>query len=347
LILDEPTAVLTPPEVEQLFSVLRGLCKEGVTIVLITHKLDEVIRIADEITVMRAGKRVSVLDGKTARPEEIAQAMVGRPVLLEVVREEEVPGQPILEVVNVHATSPRGTTALAGVSLTVREREIVGIAGVVGNGQSELLDVIAGTRRIERGAIRLFGAELHARSVATRQEQGVAHIPEDRHARGLVLDFTVMQNTLLGRQHEFSRHGLIAWDAVRTQTRQLITSGDVRPADENLPIRNLSGGNQQKVVVGRELLRSRARLLLCGQPTRGVDVGAIELIHRRILETRKKGWGVLLVSAELSELRALSDRLLVFYGGRVVAELSAAELRSEEAMSRVGELMTGARKGAA
>jgi simple sugar transport system ATP-binding protein len=342
LILDEPTAVLTPPEVAHLFEVVRGLVKDGMTVVLITHKLDEIKNIADRVSVMRAGRMVAELDGKEARPEAIAQAMVGRPVLLAVKREPETPGAPLLELTDVSCKSARGITALDRVSLTVREREIVGIAGVVGNGQTELMEVVAGTRRISGGEIRLAGEDMHRKDTRQRFAHGLAHIPEDRHRQAMVLDFSMAETVALGRQDEWSRAGVLDWDEIREETRDIIKKGDIRPAEEDAIMRELSGGNQQKVVVGRELGRKRARLLLCGQPTRGVDVGAVEMIHRRLLDVRKRGWGILLVSADLSELCALSDRMLVFYRGQIALEMTASELEQDDAIDRIGAAMTGA-----
>jgi simple sugar transport system ATP-binding protein len=268
--------------------------------------------------------------------------MVGRPVLLRVEKTAATPGNPVLRVERLSVRGPRGSPALRDVSFTVRAQEIVGIAGVVGNGQSELFEVIAGLRRADSGNVTLGGLAILHSSVAQRYAAGLAHVPEDRHERGLVLDFTVAENAVLGRQQQFSRLLALDWPRVNVEARRLIATADVRPADGQARARSLSGGNQQKLVIARELARERATLLLAAQPTRGVDIGAIELIHRQLVAARDAGIGILLVSAELAELAALADRLLVMYRGRVVAELSAAELHADGGIERVGELMTGA-----
>ncbi len=343
LILDEPTAVLTPGEVDQLFDVLRELVANGMTVVMITHKLDEVVAIADRITVMRRGVVVEELSGKGSSAESIARAMVGRPVLLEVDKAPAEPGKLVLKIDDLRVAAQRGGDAVKGISLDVRAGEIVGIAGVTGNGQSELLDAIVGLRRIGAGSIRIGNRDVGALSVRERFEAGLSHIPEDRHHRGLVLSFSVEDNLILGRHHGFG--GLLGLDRnkIRREAEQLIKEVDIRPDDPQAIAAALSGGNQQKIVVARELAREGAVLLVCAQPTRGVDIGAIELIHKRIIAARDAGLAVLLVSAELSELIALSDRLAVMYGGEIVEMLEADQLAADGARARIGELMTGAR----
>ncbi len=342
LLLDEPTAVLTPAEARQLLEVLRGLVKGGKTVVLISHKLDEVCEVADRITVMRRGAVVDELD-RGATPEAVARAMVGRPVLFEVERGPAAPGETVLEVKDLHvARQGGGREAVAGVSLSVRGGEIVGIAGVEGNGQSELFEALAGLRSSASGAVRVGGAPVDGLSPRARQERGIGHVPEDRHQRGLVLDLSVEENLVLGRQRAFA--GLFGLERakIRAEAEKRIADSDVRPPDPTARVAGLSGGNQQKLVVARELARPGLKILLCAQPTRGVDIGAIEQIHRQLVAARDRGLAILLVSAELSELKALSDRLYVIYKGKLAAELDGAALAASDALERVGGLMTGA-----
>ncbi len=342
LILDEPTAVLTPLEVEQLFEVLRGLVAEGVAVVMITHKLDEVVALADDITVMRRGKVVDTLEGKGASVESIAQAMVGRSVLLQVDKEPAKPGDVVLEVQNLSATGQTGLPALSSVSLEVRAGEIVGVAGVEGNGQSELQECIVGLRNPTAGSVTVSGANWAQRSVAKRYQSGLAHVPEDRHARAMVLDFSIAENLILGRQREFSKGLVIDREAQAAEATKQIADLDIRPADAATKGSAMSGGNQQKVVIGRELSRPNNSILICAQPTRGVDIGAIELIHKQIIEARDAGLAVLLFSAELAELQSLSDRLVVLYGGKVALRMEAKELAGDDARAKIGAAMTGA-----
>jgi simple sugar transport system ATP-binding protein len=346
LILDEPTAVLTPAEVRQLFDVLRGLVAGGMTVILITHKLDEIKAIADRITVMRRGETVGELDAATATPEQIARAMVGRPVLLQVDKGPASPGRPMLELRGVVAAGRAGARAIAIDSLSVAAGEIVGIAGVEGNGQTELIEAICGLRPATAGTITLAGRDVTSASVRARYEGGLAHIPEDRHARGLVLTLSVADNLVLGRQREFSRPTGLDRERIRDHAERCIGDFDIRPADRAARAAQLSGGNQQKIVVARELTRPAPRLLVCAQPTRGVDIGAIESIHKSIVAARDRGLAVLLVSAELSELRALSDRLLVLYRGRISGTVGAEDLARPDIADHIGELMTGARESA-
>jgi len=343
LILDEPTAVLSPPEVQELWRVLRALRADGGTIILITHKLDEVTEISDMITVMRAGRTVARFPTAGASPASIARAMVGRDVAL--MTEAPVPQPPAapraaaggLEVRHLVVAGERRARAVDDVSFTVAPGEIFGIAGVEGNGQSALIEAIVGLRRATSGEIRLGDRDITARSVRERDALGLAHIPEDRHRRGLVLDFSIADNLILGRQREYDRRGSLDRARVLADARAAIERADIRPSDPELPARALSGGNQQKIVIARALARDTAALV-AAQPTRGVDVGAIEQIHARLRAARDAGTAILLVSAELSEVLALSDRVAVMYGGRIVSIVPRAQASQET----LGPLMTGA-----
>ncbi len=352
LILDEPTAVLTPGEVRDLFKVLRGLVADGMTVVLITHKLDEVLEIADHVTVMRRGAVVAELPRAELSADAIARAMVGRPVSLAI---EKAPpkaapdGPAALELRELHVAGARGLAAVRGVSLTVRAGEILGIAGVEGNGQSELIDAIVGLRAAAGGSIWIGGRDVTDAPVYERYRAGLAHVPEDRHDRALILDYPIEDNLILGLQRDFVRRpgllDLLDRRRIRKRAADLIQQFDVRPAEPRHVVSDMSGGNQQKVVVARELSRKAPSVLICAQPTRGVDIGAIEAIHRRMLEARDRGLAVLLLSAELSELKSLSDRLAVMYKGKLVATLEAEDLAAELALERVGAMMVGAASG--
>jgi ABC-type uncharacterized transport system ATPase subunit len=352
-ILDEPTAVLSPLEVKELWGVLRRLRDDGATIVLITHKLDEVMDISDRITVMRQGQTIARLETGSATPETIAKAMVGREVALMTTRNEdegvrkssdETPQSSIahssLSVTHLVVMN-RGRRAVDDISLSVAPGEILGIAGVEGNGQTELIEAIAGLRAVASGTVALKERDVTNRSVRERTEAGLAHIPEDRHRRGLVLDYSVAENLILGDQHTFGRGARNAWalddERIAANARDEIQRFDIRPPDGGLPARSLSGGNQQKIVIAREM-GGAYDVLLASQPTRGVDVGAIEFIHARLRAARDAGKAVLLVSAELSEILALADRVAVMYGGRIVATLPRRDATEE----RLGPLMTGA-----
>lgn len=341
LILDEPTAVLTPQEVLQLFDVLRGLVAEGVSVVLITHKLDEVVAIADDISVMRRAKVVDRLEGKGASVESIAQAMVGRSVLLEVDKKPASPGEVMLKVEGLSSLGDSGLPALRGIHLELRAGEILGVAGVEGNGQSELQECLVGLRKASAGRVHLAGKPLGALTVAQRYEAGLAHIPEDRHARAMVLDFSIEENLVLGRQREFSGRIAIDREKSAAEAKRSIEDLDIRPTNADAIARSMSGGNQQKVVVGRELGRPNNKVLVCAQPTRGVDIGAIELIHKQVIAARDAGLAVLLFSAELTELQNLSDRLIVLYGGSIALEMDAEALAHKNARSTIGAAMTG------
>jgi simple sugar transport system ATP-binding protein len=343
LILDEPTAVLTPREVEQLFEVLRGLVAEGVSVVIITHKLDEVVAIADDISVMRRAEVVDRLKGEAASVESIAQAMVGRSVLLQVDKTPAKVGEEVLSIRGLRAWTDAGLPALRGINLELRAGEILGVAGVEGNGQTELQECIVGLRKIGAGKVTLCGKSLAPLSVAQRFAAGLAHIPEDRHSRAIILDFSMEENFVLGRQDEFSGRIAMDKDACEAEARRRIAELDIRPTDPTTLASAMSGGNQQKIVVARELGRPKNKVLLCAQPTRGVDIGAIELIHKQVIAARDAGLAVLLFSAELTELQSLSDRLVVLYRGEVALEMDAEALADPGARAAIGAAMTGAR----
>ncbi len=347
LILDEPTAVLSPPEIDELWRVLRGMRERGETIVLITHKLDEVMEISDTITVMRHGQTIAQLTTTETTPAAIAKAMVGRDVQLAThygetsSRSLELPSASLLEVRDLVVDGPRRASAVDGVGFSIAPGEILGIAGVEGNGQTELLEALAGLRPVRSGSISVAGRDITALSVKSRGDAGLSHIPEDRHARGLVLDYTIAENLILGQQHRFTTGVRLDNDAIIDNARRQIDAFDIRPAVPSVPARALSGGNQQKIVIAREMSRG-FQVLLAAQPTRGVDVGAIEFIHARLRETRNAGKAILLVSADLAEVLALSDRIAVMYGGKFAAVLNRRDA-SEEVL---GPYMTGAEHAA-
>jgi simple sugar transport system ATP-binding protein len=342
LILDEPTGVLTPQESKELFGVLKDLVKTGKTIIFISHKLREVLEISDRITVMRRGKVVGHLTTRDTNEEEIATMMVGREVLLRVDKKPAQPGNVAFKVEGLTANSDRGVPALKGISFELRQGEILGIAGVEGNGQSELMEVLAGTRRATGGRILLGDKDVTTFDARTEREAGIAFIPEDRRGTGLVLSFSVAENSILGREKApaFSwRELVLRLVAIREWARRLVKEFDIRTPSIDTAARNLSGGNQQKVIVAREM-GSKPRVLLAAQPTRGVDIGAIEFIHQRIVAERDEGTAVLLVSAELDEIRSLSDRIAVIYEGRIVS-FEPGDAPEE----RLGLLMTGGGAG--
>jgi general nucleoside transport system ATP-binding protein len=338
LILDEPTGVLTPQESADLFKVLRDLVKGGKTIIFISHKLKEVLEISDRITVMRRGKVVGHLITKDTDEAEIARLMVGRDVLLRVDKQPAKPGPVVLHAESLTASSDQGVQALKGISFDLHQGEILGFAGVEGNGQSELVEVLAGTRRPTGGHVVLGARDVTALNAAGIRSAGIGHIPEDRRGAGLVLEYSVADNLILGRQRAepFAWHHLVLrLRAILEWARRLIKEFDIRTPSAETPARTLSGGNQQKIIVAREMA-SEPRVLLAAQPTRGVDIGAIEFIHRRIVAERDEGTAVLLVSAELEEVRSLSDRIAVIYEGRIVSIESP-----DTPEDRLGLLMLG------
>jgi general nucleoside transport system ATP-binding protein len=322
LILDEPTAVLTPQEADHLFRILRGLAGEGKTIILVTHKLREVIAVTDRVTVMRHGAVVAERVTRETDESELAALMVGRQVTLRQTRSPRRPGVPVLEVDGLSVVDDTGQALLRDISLTVHEGEIVGIAGIAGNGQSELLAALAGLAAPAAGRIRLNGADIAALGARARRRRGIGHIPEDRLRAGLVPELAAAECAILGDQRETRCSGrvLLRHDAIRAETLTRMRDYDVRPPDPDLRASLFSGGNQQKLVCAREMAEHPI-LLLVGQPTRGVDIGAIEFIHRRLLALRDAGAAILLVSVELDEIRALADRILVMAGGAIVGEL--------------------------
>lgn len=338
LILDEPTAVLTPQEVRELFSVVRSLIDEGLAVVFITHKLEEVMSVADRILVMRGGAAVGETRPKDTDEIGLARMMVGRDVVLDVVRTPGTVGEPVLQIKDLRVLDDRKLEAVKGVSFEVRAGEVVAIAGVSGNGQTELVDAIVGLRKPTSGSMRLKDKDITRASARSSIDAGVSHIPEDRRRRGLVLEFDLAENLLLGdhRAAPYATNGLMHPKAIRTMARKRISDYDVRTPSENVLAGNLSGGNQQKVVVAREIGRD-PELLVAAQPTRGLDVGAIEFVHGQILKERTNGKAVLLISLELDEVLSLADRILVMYEGEIVREFTADDANAET----LGYFMTG------
>jgi simple sugar transport system ATP-binding protein len=337
LILDEPTAVLTPQEAGELFGIIKSLQAEGTSIIFISHKLNEVLEIADRITVLRRGKKIDTVPREGATEAGLAKMMVGREVLLRVEKKAAEPGDVLLEVRDLHVNDDRGLAVVQDVSFVVRAGEIVGIAGVEGNGQSELIEAITGLRRAEGGQIAVAGQVLAHASARKMLDAGVGHIPEDRQRRGLVLEFTIAENIAL---HDYcyppdSRWGWLFPRRLVERARNLIREFDVRGGGPNTRAGALSGGNQQKVVAAREVARD-PKVLIAAQPTRGLDVGAIEFLHRRLVEERDEGRAILLVSLELDEVMSLSDRLLVMYEGRVVGEHGADASEEEIGLEMLG-----------
>ncbi|MDY0091747.1 MAG: ABC transporter ATP-binding protein [Candidatus Vecturithrix sp.] len=342
VILDEPTAVLTPQEVHELFQTMRFLTESGKTILFISHKLQEVLHIADNITVMRRGKIVGNLAAKDATEPQLASLMVGREVLFEVEKQSSHIGEILLELRAVKALDKRALMAVKSVSFDVRRGEIVGIAGVEGNGQSELVEAITGLRPVIGGEIVLNNVPIHQCSVQERRQQGMAHIPEDRMTVGLNLKGSVAENLIAGKQTRAPYQGPFLYTnakEIKSYARRLIELFDIRPPEPDVTVSTLSGGNMQKMVVAREFSFD-APCLIVSQPTRGVDVGAIESIHQKILEQCAAGAGVLLVSAELDEIYKLSDRILVLYEGEIVGEFRPHQISKEE----IGLYMTGAKR---
>jgi simple sugar transport system ATP-binding protein len=339
LILDEPTAVLTPQETEDFFNILRRMREQGKTIVIITHKLEEVLAISENVTVMRDGKVVGNVKTAETSAKDLARMIVGRDVLLRVEKTDASPSSDVLNVRNLTVVGKHGE-ALNNISFNVRAGEIVGIAGVEGNGQTELIEAIAGLIPVTEGLVKLFGNDITDLSARRRKELGIAHIPEDRHKRGLLLDSDLAENSILGVHYRppVTSGGFLNAPAIERRTKEIIENFDVRPPNPQLPAKALSGGNQQKLIIGREF-ELNPKLLLVSQPTRGVDIGAIEFIHRKLIALRDAGSAVLLISAELEEVTALADRLLVIYKGKFVGEVNPKETSNEE----IGLMMTGGR----
>jgi general nucleoside transport system ATP-binding protein len=337
LILDEPTAVLTPQEAQELFGILRTLVREGMSVIFISHKLNEVLELADRITVLRRGKRIDTVPREGATEEGLARMMVGREVLLRVDKHQAQPGDTLLEVRNLNVDDDRGLPTVRDVSLEVKAGEIVGIAGVEGNGQTELVEAITGLRHVASGEVVVAGRVISHASARQMLDAGVGHIPEDRQRRGLVLEFTIAENIAL---HDYnrppdSRFGWLFPRRLVQRARDLIKEFDVRGGGPGTRAATLSGGNQQKLVAAREVARD-PKVLVAAQPTRGLDVGAIEYLHRRLVEERDEGRAILLLSLELDEVLSLSDRILVMYEGQIVAEHESGATEEEIGIEMLG-----------
>lgn len=339
LILDEPSAVLTPQEVEDLFRIMRSLTEQGVSIIFITHKLKEVLEISDRITVMRAGKVIGTVQPQNTNEAELASMMVGRDVILTVEKKPAEPKQEVLKVEDFTVQDNRGIMSVRGVSFSVHAGEIVGIAGVQGNGQTELVEALTGLRSVHSGKVMLDGKDVTGSTPRPLIEHGMAHIPEDRQKHGVVMGYPIADNLVLCTYYQppFAKNGVLQEKAILENAETLIKQFDVRTPGPFVAVGKLSGGNQQKVIVARELSRP-IKLLIANQPTRGLDVGSIEYIHKEIIQMRDEGIGVMLVSAELDEIFALADRIVVMYRGEIVASMSVAEATRE----KLGLLMAGA-----
>ena len=343
LIFDEPTAVLTPQEIEDLLVIMKNLIKEGKSIILITHKLKEIKEAADRCTVIRRGKYIGTVDVKETSEAEMAKMMVGRQVSFKVEKEESSPGDVVLKIENLSVKNSKKVLGLKNFNLEVKKGEIVGIAGVEGNGQTELVEAITGMRNVDSGKILFNGNDITKHSIRKRIEEGIAHIPEDRHKRGLILDYTMEDNMVLKayKKPPFSKNGLINREEVRKYSDEIIKTFDVRSGEGGASIaRSLSGGNQQKGIIGREIL-SNPDLLIAVQPTRGLDVGSIEYIHKRLVEQRDNGKAVLLVSLELDEVLNVSDRIAIVNNGELIGIVNANDTDENE----VGLMMAGIKRG--
>ena len=338
LVMDEPTAVLTPQEVEELFEILRSLKKQGKTIIFITHKLNEVKDLSDRVTVMRRGKVVGVKNTKDTNQEEIASMMVGRKVIFEIEKKPLNLGKTALKVEKLEAPNNKGLPAVKNLSFEIKEGEILGFAGVEGNGQTELVEVISGLRLATGGKIKLYDKDITNYSPRSIREDKIAHIPEDRRQRGIISNYTVAENLILGSNHRppFNEGLTLNFSAINNHADKLIKDFDIRPSDRDNLLKSLSGGNQQKVIVARELF-GEPRLLIAAQPTRGLDVGSTEFVHQQILNERDKGKAILLISADLEEILSLSDRIAVIYEGKIVDVLDPKKTDEKE----IGLLMTG------
>ena len=341
LILDEPTAVLTPQEVTELFDVIRTLTQQGMSVILITHKLKEVLAISDRISVMHQGKMVGTVKPADTNEAMLAEMMVGRKVILQVEKTPATPCDVVLQVKGLHVLDDRRQNAVDGIDFTVHAGEILGIAGVQGNGQTELVEAITGLRSVSSGDILTLGQKTTHSTPRQIIETGVGHIPEDREKHGLVKTYSLIDNCVLCTYYKppFAKGLVLQEEAIAQNASRLIQEFDVRPPNPHYPAGALSGGNKQKVIIARELSRG-AKLLIASQPTRGVDVGSIEFIHKRIIVARDQGMGVLLISAELDEILALSDRVAVMFKGKIIETLPIAEATRE----RLGLLMAGVKE---
>ncbi|ABW18511.1 ABC transporter ATP-binding protein [Alkaliphilus oremlandii] len=343
LIFDEPTAVLTPQEIRELIKIMKGLIKEGKTIILITHKLKEIKEVADQCSVLRRGKYIGTVNVSDTSEEKMAEMMVGREVSFEVEKEEANPTDVVLEIKDLTVKDNRNLEAVKNLSLKVRAGEILCIAGIDGNGQTELIEALTGLRKIEKGTILLNGESIENENTRNRTLKGIGHIPEDRQKYGLVLDFKVEENMVLQTyfKEPFSKKGILNFKEIRAFSDRLIREFDVRSGQGSLSdARGMSGGNQQKAIIAREIERS-PELLIAAQPTRGLDVGAIEYIHNRLVQERDKGRAILLVSLEMEEVLNLSDRIAVIYEGEIVGTVKASETNENE----LGLMMAGSKKG--
>ncbi len=342
LILDEPTASLTPQEIVELIDIMHNLTADGKSIILITHKLKEIKESADFCTIIRLGKYIGTVDVETVNEDQLASMMVGRQVTFQVDKPEQEPGDVVLDVRDLHGVDYRNVEILRGLNLQVRKGEIVGIAGIDGNGQTELVEIITGLRKGTKGSITVGGVDIFNKSPRTGFEAGVSSIPADRQKHGLVLDFSVEENLILQNYKDapFSKGGLLQRDAIRSFATDAIKKYDIRPGDcEERPAGTLSGGNQQKVIIAREVENDK-ELLIAVNPTRGLDVGAIEYVHKYIVEQRNKGKAVLLVSFELDEIMSLSDRIDVIYAGQIVSEVAGRDADENE----LGLMMAGGKQ---
>jgi len=344
LIFDEPTAVLTPQEIKELIAIMKALIKEGKSIILITHKLKEIMEVCDRVTVIRKGRGIDTLDVRDTNPNELASLMVGRDVVFKTEKIVAKPTDIVLEVKNIEVKDSRGISAVKNLSLSVRAGEIIGIAGVDGNGQSELIEALTGLRKISAGTIKLNGKEIQNQRPRKVTEAGVGHIPEDRHKHGLVLDYSIGENIVLQTyyQEPYSKKGVLNSKKIFEKARKVIKEYDVRTPSEYTPARSLSGGNQQKAIIGREVDRN-PDLLIAAQPTRGLDVGAIEFIHKRLIEQRDTGKAILLISFELDEIMNVSDKIAVIYEGEIVAIVDPKKATEQE----LGLLMAGSKRAEA
>lgn len=343
LILDEPTAVLTPQEIDELIKIMKNLIKEGKSIIIITHKLKEIKAVADRCTVIRRGTYIGTVDVKDTSEAKMAEMMVGRPVSFKVDKKDKTPGEVILKVDNLSVLNNKKVLGVKDFSIEVKAGEILGIAGVEGNGQTELIEAITGMRSVKCGSVYFKNKDITNLSIRKRIDSGMAHIPEDRQKRGLVLDYTIEDNMVLEiyDREPFSKHGLLKKNAIHNYAEKIIKEFDVRSGKGGASIaRTMSGGNQQKAIIGREI-ELDPDLLIAVQPTRGLDVGSIEYIHKRLVEQRDEGKAVLLVSLELSEVMNLSDRIAIINSGELIGTVKASETNENE----IGLMMAGIQKG--
>ncbi|WP_270181891.1 ABC transporter ATP-binding protein [Alkalihalobacillus sp. CinArs1] len=341
LIFDEPTAVLTPQEIKELIEIMKKLISEGKSIILITHKLKEIMEVCDRCTVIRRGVGIGTVDVSETNPDDLASMMVGREVNFSVEKQPSQPKESVLEVQNLVVEDARNVPAVNGLNISIKAGEIVGIAGVDGNGQSELIEAITGLRKTKSGNVMLKGKDITNWKPRRVTESGLGHIPQDRHKHGLVLDFSIGENMVLQTYYKrpFSKNGILNFSTIVNKAKSLISEFDVRTPSESTPARALSGGNQQKAIIAREIDRS-PNLLIAAQPTRGLDVGAIEFIHSKLIEERDKGKAVLLISFELDEIMNVSDRIAVIYEGKIVAIVKPEETTEQE----LGLLMAGGKR---